>query len=542
MELLVLPLLLLAGLLTTLDGADEDAAGGEAARDIDSLFALESATDYGLDGEDTLVADENATISGGEGDDHLNPGHEAEAEADGGTGDEAAYGGEGSDTLTATDDALNNGGAGAGGVNDTLTGTGNETVSGGEGNDLIHISDRAIAYGGAGDDSFLVSDVFTTGNANLYGGDGADLFVANLAALDGATGCPTLRISDYTPGLDRLGILLGDRDIETLQVRICEQDSPDPEEFNGTEINIGLVGDGTNSTFANFWLPGVTNFDMSDLVFYRNEIGDAVNVEPVPDGENDVLVRDADGAARGGDGDDLFTLSDTATGNGGVGNDTLIAMDGATADGAAGDDLLLGAGDATLMGGDGADSLNGGAWLDGGAGNDVLANGMMQYGGEGDDEISAGTEVYGGSGDDTVSTFSGNTVDLGAGDDLALVTTSSAPGQFGIGTVTLGDGADRLVMDPTYHDNIVLDVTDFDAVGDELGVIGLAPDLQAVSVSRSYDTASNTTTVRIDTGVDDIGAVMLVDLVGVNALTGPLTIRLYADEAAARAGTSYRTL
>lgn len=510
MELILLPLLLLGGLLATLGGNDDDdGSGGDP------------------DPDDTLAGSGTERIFGGEGDDLLTLDDQAQG-----------LGGVGDDTIYAQDDALGYGLEG----NDTLTGDGNATIKGGDGDDVLTIHDRAVADGGAGDDVIYASDIFY-GGLNVTGGEGRDMFVADLR--DTADG-NTLGIADYAQGVDRLGVMLGDMDLTGVQVMISESD--DPEGFVGTTVQVAGLSDAGNA-FATFFLSGVFDFDASDVMFYRNEVGDAPDWQPVTGGENDVLMADGTATVNGGAGDDLVVAHDQAVGRGGIGDDLLIATGEATAEGGTGNDVLAGVvrfdtetQGILLRGEEGDDRLNGGDTQYGGAGNDVLGNAGLMIGGEGDDIFRAGGAVYGGSGDDQVFRSGGGPVDLGAGDDLLQVTTGSAPGNFGTLAATLGEGADRLVFDPSYHDVIAAQVSDFDPSEDVLGVIGSASELQNLTLTRSYDAQNDTTRLVLNTGLDDIGSEIFVNVAGQDAMTAAITVQLYADAAAVQAGTPYRTL
>ena len=407
MELILLPLLLLGGLLATLGGNDDDGGSGGDP-----------------DPDDTLAGSGTERIFGGEGDDLLTLDDQAQG-----------LGGVGDDTIDAQDDALGYGLEG----NDSLTGTDNATIKGGDGDDVLTIHDRAVADGGAGDDVIYASDIFYAG-LNVTGGEGRDMFVADLR--DTADG-NTLGIADYAQGVDRLGVMLGDMDLTGVQVMISESD--DPEGFVGTTVQVAGLSDAGNA-FATFYLSGVFDFDASDVMFYRNEVGDAPDWQPVTGGENDVLMADGTATVNGGAGDDLVVAHDQAVGRGGI------------------------------------------------------------------------------------------------GDDLLQVTTGSAPGNFGTLAATLGEGADRLVFDPSYHDVIAAQVSDFDPSEDVLGVIGSASELQNLTLTRSYDAQNDTTRLVLNTGLDDIGSEIFVNVAGQDAMTAAITVQLYADAAAVQAGTPYRTL
>ena len=179
----------------------------------------------------------------------------------------------------------------------------------------------------------------------------------------------------------------------------------------------------------------------------------------------------ADGFA-GSDGDDTF--------NGGGGNDLLAGFDG--------DDLLLGAkGNDWLIGFDGADHLSGGPGSDvviGGQGADDLS------GGTGDDFIESANLVdesalqtslqgiqrvsdvvfqY----DMTQSPDSGDTVDMGDGDDTVVAGDDD--------TLTGGEGADEFAVGDWISGDAPVEITDFNTAEDVLSFVyngeGPPPDL-----------------------------------------------------------------
>lgn len=162
---------------------------------------------YGSNGSDTLLGFSGKDqLLGGAGNDDLR----------GGNGDDDLRGGSGKDTLRgdAGNDSLR-GGQGmdnliGGGGNDILMGgTEADRLAGGLGNDTLRGgADRDTISGGDGRDRIWGD----SGNDRLSGGAGADVFV-----LRNHHGNDT--ITDFTPGLDRVEIQLGNSDPRDVALR-----------------------------------------------------------------------------------------------------------------------------------------------------------------------------------------------------------------------------------------------------------------------------------------------------------------------------------
>lgn len=103
----------------------------------------------------------------------------------GGDGNDLVYGGMGNDQIMLSDTAFG---------------------QGGEGNDLIFAQDSTRAYGSDGNDTLIASDHNTT----LNGDDGSDVFALDWSA--SSNGFARTLVSDFSPGDDRLAVILGDRD------------------------------------------------------------------------------------------------------------------------------------------------------------------------------------------------------------------------------------------------------------------------------------------------------------------------------------------
>jgi Ca2+-binding RTX toxin-like protein len=230
----------------------------------------------------------------------------------------AAYGGAGADEMTARGDAAASGGDG----NDTLTASGDARAYGGAGGDTLFMRGETIGegfgYGGAGFDQLIVS-----GRALVSGGGGNDAFIADLNADDASDGEARLTVTDFQPGTEQIAVLLGNRDVDGIEIS-----SRFDTAQNATIVELT---EGADGRFASFTLQGVTSFDVNDVVLYGTQIGDVVDWAPAPDGSNETLIGSGNDVVNGGAGNDQISLSDSAVGFGGAGNDTLIAEDDATA-------------------------------------------------------------------------------------------------------------------------------------------------------------------------------------------------------------------
>lgn len=480
MEFLVLPLLLLVGLVTSLDGgSDEDSDNGSGdENDVltgsgtehvyghagdddltpsdhavgmggdgdDTISAQDSAVGYGLAGDDRLTGADIATIKGGEGDDWLGAEDEALAE-----------GGNGNDLIFTLDIASGSGGTG----DDTLSALDDSSIYGGAGDDILLLDDYTIGDGGSGGD-LLVS----AGENLLTGRAGSDLFLADLHHPD-ADVPKNAMVTDYTAGEDQLAVLLGQSDTSGLTMT-----------FGLTEDNSSTVveiTDQTDTLLARFTLEGVTEFDPASLQFYNQGLSD-----PVPfDGTIVPLGADYNGSGTetvtGSEGDDEITLSDEAVGHGAGGDDTLFAEDNAQAFGGAGDDTIYAANHA---------------------------------------------DIHGGSGDDLIR----------------------MSGEFDGSVTAMGDaGADRFVMEnlvDTMEEaytstGSTMKIGDFNPDEDVLGVVFDPDQLGSLEITSVYDSSAHATTVSViqhyPSGEPPVLTVAKFELAGVTSFD-PSMLQFYADD------------
>lgn len=207
-------------------GADRDSLWGGAGND-----RLDGGTGddrlHGDDGADNMSGGMGGdTLDGGTGNDWLNGQDGADAldgaaGADnllGGTGADTLRGGEGNDFLNGQDDADSLQGEagidrlyGSAGADSLSGGAGNDRLDGGDGNDLLE-GDAGTdnLAGGAGADTLRGGGDMD----RLAGGAGNDVFVFDQVA-DSSYASPSLRdrISDFTPGQDRILLALDANDL-----------------------------------------------------------------------------------------------------------------------------------------------------------------------------------------------------------------------------------------------------------------------------------------------------------------------------------------
>jgi Ca2+-binding RTX toxin-like protein len=326
-------------------------------------------------------------------------------------------------------------------------------MSGGEGNDSFEIAGQSpltlTLDAGAGDDSVLFTRMLQ-GSARVTLGSGRDtLSFGPLDQLLKSFGA--LTVSDFETGaggenlrlsamLSGLGWTRDNNPFVAGHARLL-QDGAD------TLLQIDLDG-GANGfvTLVRFENRQVASFTPENLDGYVNGTGSAGRILTAASGVS-------------------------GTWEGTNGNDSMTAGAGAR--------LMYGrGGDDVLSGGDGNDQLygeSGNDVLDGGAGDDTIedhnGNNTMR-GGDGNDYISAagaGNLVDGGLGNDTIHIYNyrgepggASSVDAGGGDDVVTVritvpmavTIDGGAGAdrveivdlFGSATVTLGSGADSLIL------------------------------------------------------------------------------------------------
>ena len=447
---MLLPLLLLVGLLTTLDGSDDDGGAGEEPGDNDTLAgsgtdrifggegddllmlkdeatglggvgndtitAEDDAMGYGLEGDDRLVGGDNVTLKGGEGNDTVDLGGEAHGE-----------GGAGDDLLLLNTDAHGQGDAG----NDTLHAQEDAQAYGGEGDDEIALLGRATGYGGAGDDWMSVA-----GRSEVTGGTGGDMFVADLSDYDMMVTEMPLRldITDFAAGSDRLAFVLGDRPVDQIEIHKYYS-----AEEGGMILQLAeSVPDGEGRA-AEIVLRGVTEYDLNDLTLYGTGPTDPLALDTIRLVQSDVITAGGTDTAYGGAGADQMTATDDAVADAGEGDDKLTASDTATVFGRTGADRLV---------------LTGQSVGDGGLDPDVVQayDTSTGYGSYGFDRVMAHDSAtgYGGSAADRLEAFDRATVHGDDGDDIIL-TFGDASGYGGAGNDTLfldeGNGPSDGVLD-----------------------------------------------------------------------------------------------
>jgi Ca2+-binding RTX toxin-like protein len=414
----------------------------------------------------------------------------------------------------------------------TLRAVGNGTAHGGQGFDTIWASEESTAYGGAGQDSMVL-----WGDATGYGGWGADTLIGS-------------GTSDVFGGIANDVLTIG-------------KDA----------IGYGGAGNDTLNARGESW-----GDEGDDFVDINIPIGTAVSIYG---GAGDDTMKGAgtlDSTVYGGLGDDLIT-SDGFLAMGDAGNDTIVNA----YSGGGGVDLVFGgdgndslSGDTTHYGGDGDDTIfaeMGRGYGDsgndrvtaqyayGGEGNDALrllpfsGEGYLSrseaYGGDGDDTLhgaldytyeAGGAKILsGGAGNDLIYAKGGEHVDAGAGNDTVFAYTAS----FAETTnVTLGDGADDLVMtlaptsgNDTGEEMGSVIIQDFNPANDHLALI-LAPSNAA---GLQYIITPNLAGGNTEAILTLSGASVIYDFQGITSLSAG-AIKLYADEAAVAAGTSYQTL
>lgn len=423
------------------------------------------------------------------------------------------------------------------------------TISGTQDDDLFDLSGTATGYGGTGADEMGVSD-----SAAAYGGRGFDTIVGNQdSRLYGGRGADSLTASDNS--------------------RAYGGDDGDAILSGALAQSYGGAGDDTITAWGSGWGDG---------------------------GDDTFSITLADTAAAtifGGAGDDTMVGSGgiSSTAYGGLGDDH-IESDGFLAMGDEGNDTIVnaysgGGGADSVFGGDGNDSLSGDTTHYGGdgddtifaemgrgfgdAGNDTVAaqyayggagddalrlmpfagegylSGSHAYGGDGDDTLHGALDytydtgeakiLSGGAGDDLIYAKGGEQVDAGAGNDTIFTHTASYAETT---HVTLGDGADDLVMTlaPTSGndagDNMgSVTVADFNPATDHLALI-VAP---SIAAGLQYTITPNLAGGNTEVTLTLSGASVIYDFQGLTSLN-PSAIKLYADEAAVAAGTSYQTL
>jgi Ca2+-binding RTX toxin-like protein len=323
-------------------------------------------------------------------------------------------------------------------------------VRGGADGDFLISTDGGndLLEGDGGDDFFEVRRGLDD-QVTVNGGDGNDLLsvtgygTANLFTLIGGIGNDSLRIAAMW-GTAQISLGAGADEISLA--------SSDSSLLNFGHLVVSDFETGADGDRLDFdqWLTTTFTWDQATNPFQSGHL------QLVQDGDDTLLQADGNG---GGDNwRTVITFSDrevssftphnldgfASDGSAPAGVTLIGTSSGETLTGTAGDDRIEGLGGAdTLEGMGGADLIIAGDWIDwieGGTGDDrIEAGGGNDYadGGAGDDE------VYGGDGDDVVYVNNGaDTVWAGAGDDTVHVQVSPPLGKT---TIVEGEaGADTI--------------------------------------------------------------------------------------------------
>jgi Ca2+-binding RTX toxin-like protein len=454
-----------------------DSLAGTAADDTLQGFGGNDTLN-GLDGNDELAGgDGSDSLVGGAGSDSLAGGSGSDT-LDGGTGDDRYLG------LDATDTVVDAGGR------DAIVATGSFTLGSGPVEDL-YLAVAAGAANGTGNaaanylsgnsDENVLSGL--DGNDTLFGADGDDTLLGGTGN-DTLTGGEGSNVLDGGIGMDWLVSTFNHEDRFTFSAApgaanadaiISFEGGIDQIVIDGSAMSaIGPSGDWNTNDVRFYAAAGATSgHDADDRLIY--------------DTSSRQLYYDADGSGAGASqlltfvglffggqlfASDISVVNGSASGlviNGTAGNDNL--------DGSAGNDTINAfGGDDHVNARDGHDQVDGGEGNDrlwggdddgadlliGGAGNDQLvgqAGDDTLLGGDGDDTFQGGVaasgqfgndSLDGGAGIDTLSfaissTFSGMTIDLGAGTLTGGGANGSGSASLsGIENVFAGGAADRI--------------------------------------------------------------------------------------------------
>jgi Ca2+-binding RTX toxin-like protein len=422
-------------------------------------------------------------IEGGDGDDTIT-----------GLGQDQIYGGAGNDRLTAGGwGALLDGGDG----NDTLTdGASNDVLLGGAGNDSLSSSSGFDWLdGGDGDDSLTINYGAQNGGVAAYGGAGNDSIffftvAPNYNLIDAGAGDDRVEVGSAVGFLDIIlgagrDILVLDSVSQSSQINVLDFQAGDGGDRLDFDTLLTSVTSSANIT-TNPFATGLLSLSQSGTdVFIASNGKPVLILKDVAAGS--LTAYNLGGYAANGSIEAPLTLTAAP------GGEVLYGASGAdTMNGSASRDVFFGGmGNDQLYGGDGVDTLVGGSGddrLEGGAGGDLLQGGPgadILIGGDGNDTIQTqrgNDSVDAGDGNDsvTISTGSGDTVNatLGAGNDVVSISAVSGThvnvdggadaDRFTLGfptgsvQLTLGSGADSLVLNGTYNSNGHIVVTDFE--------------------------------------------------------------------------------
>ncbi|HEX5377645.1 MAG TPA: calcium-binding protein [Phenylobacterium sp.] len=370
---------------------------------------------------------------------------------------------------------------------------GNDTLNGGAGADTLIGGGGADALrGGTGDDLVVgddgVDDVRgQDGNDTLQGGSGSDFLNGGLGddSMDGGAGLDraaffTDAVTGVTVDLNLQGVAQNTGQGWDTLVSI--------ENVSGTPFSDVITGDGGSNWL---WGSGQDTTVGNDTIFAGGG-DDLVQVaigDHVLDGGSGV-----DTLSFNGNGDPVFVAgvvaslaaqgAPQATGQGLMtitGFENLTGYNFAdTLTGDSGSNMLAGGlGSDILGGGDGNDILLGDGQIafvntaDGGAGAITVTGDLAQANGVvgGDDTLTGGNgndTLLGGDGDDLL--------DGGDGADRIVVSTTAGH----VATVTLGAGADTLLLDTDLQVGATATVTDF-----QTGIGGDALSLEPFLTSRT---------------------------------------------------------
>jgi len=315
MELFLLPLLLLAGFMTTLDfGSDEtsDDERTEGTDDDDQLVAGRNARVFGMAGDDEIVATDDAIVFGGAGDDTLYVGDNGDPSSvvlNGGAGDDDIY--------SALGDSESS-----------------STLAGNAGEDYLY-SIRAGDQLFGGDDADRLTAV---NGVTMTGGAGNDIFELLESSTDGADG--PMVITDYIAGEDQLAVSIGQGEwLDTMEITTQEVDGSTLINFafdpNSPAFPEGLDNDALDIRAPDDFsilLEGVTDFDATTIQLLTSSTSDSV-----------IDTLETFTIERGTSGDDLIENDNFAPTVifAGDGEDTIISSFRATISAGDGDDIIL---------------------------------------------------------------------------------------------------------------------------------------------------------------------------------------------------------
>ncbi|WP_044559831.1 calcium-binding protein [Azospirillum sp. B4] len=517
-----------AGGLPTVGTSGNDTLAGTTGSDLIQGFAGDD-TLIENGGNDTLEGGAgNDTLTGGAGDDVMYGNNAANTGSDPGTytgdtlsdsvgGNDRLYGQDGNDNLSvsrysgAATTVLLDGGAGDDYVGFYGGGTrflDTATLLGGDGNDTITVefAAQSTVDAGAGDDTVTVVMIDAWGNNHgasvntVTLGTGADTLMLDRGAWGSFDPNISLTVTDFQTGTDKVTLT-------SYLAQVLTGWSSTLNPFAAGYLQLTQSGADTLLQID----PNGGRDSWSTLVTFQNTTATSFTARDLG---YDPFATDAGQATTGTSGDDtLVGSANSALIQGLAGNDNLTAGSGGdTLEGGAGSDTLTGgAGDDVMYGNNAGNTgsdpgiyYNGDSLLDTAGGNDRLygqdgndslnvsrysgsATTILMDGGAGDDSISFKgnydrfldtVTIAGGTGSDaiTVEFAAQSTIDAGDGDDTVTIVMTDFMGSShnpSVNTVTLGAGADTLVLDPgfisgSFDNHISLTVTDFQTGTDKV--------------------------------------------------------------------------